>query len=250
MKILLVEDDLEISKLLAEFLQENGYEVFCQYDGLHVLDCLRENNIDLILLDIMLPYRNGDTVLTAVRECLLILMSSILALILGQEFSYRTVDLEITAGHSRKSIFISKVITYLIAFNVMALVYPIAGCIREFFRFGFIDGGNFIYQATKAVLYSLLLNSATFFIAIWICFSLRNSAKAIAVTAVTTFVLSLYLGFGMMLKFPVAFLPTYQIREAVTSIAIFQPFPILIGIVWVVALLILSWCSFRKCELK
>ena len=177
-------------------------------------------------------------------------MSSILALILGQEFSYRTVDLEITAGHSRKSIFFSKVITYLIAFNVMALVYPIAGCIREFFRFGFIDGGNFIYQAAKAVLYSLLLNSATFFIAICICFSLRNSAKAIAVTAVTTFVLSLYLGFGMMLKFPVAFLPTYQIREAVTSTAIFQPFPILIGIVWVVTLLILSWCSFRKCELK
>lgn len=90
------------------------------------------------------------------------------------------------------SIFFSKVITYLIAFNVMALVYPIAGCIREFFRFGFIDGGNFIYQVAKAVLYSLLLNSATFFIAIWICFSLRNSAKAIAVTAVTTFVLSLY----------------------------------------------------------
>lgn len=53
MKMLLVEDDLEISKLLAEFLQENGYEVFCQYDGLHVLDCLRENNIDLILLDII-----------------------------------------------------------------------------------------------------------------------------------------------------------------------------------------------------
>ena len=42
---------------------------------------------------------------------LLILMSSILALILGQEFSYRTVDLEITAGHSRKSIFFSKVIS-------------------------------------------------------------------------------------------------------------------------------------------
>lgn len=69
MKILLVEDDMEISKLLADFLQENGYEVLCQYDGLHILDCLREDHIDLILLDIMLPYRNGDTVLTAVREC-------------------------------------------------------------------------------------------------------------------------------------------------------------------------------------
>ena len=61
MKILLVEDDLEISKLLSEFLQENGYEVFCQYDGLHVLDCLRENNIDLILLDIMLTSLDKGT---------------------------------------------------------------------------------------------------------------------------------------------------------------------------------------------
>lgn len=67
MKILLVEDDLEISKLLAEFLQENGYEVFCQYDGLHVLDCLRENKIDLILLDIMLPYRNHKGSLPTAR---------------------------------------------------------------------------------------------------------------------------------------------------------------------------------------
>lgn len=33
MKILLVEDDLEISKLLAEFLQENGYEVFANMTG-------------------------------------------------------------------------------------------------------------------------------------------------------------------------------------------------------------------------
>ena len=68
MKILLVEDDLEISKLLAEFLQENGYEVFCQYDGLHVLDCLRENNIDLILLDIMLPEEDGLAILGTIRQ--------------------------------------------------------------------------------------------------------------------------------------------------------------------------------------
>ena len=41
MKILIVEDDLEISKLLADFLQGNGYEVLCQYDGLDVLDCIQ-----------------------------------------------------------------------------------------------------------------------------------------------------------------------------------------------------------------
>ena len=70
MKILLVEDDLEISKLLAEFLQENGYEVFCQYDGLHVLDCLRENKIDLILLDIMLAtVYKGNIIKNLIMDC-------------------------------------------------------------------------------------------------------------------------------------------------------------------------------------
>ena len=68
MKILIVEDDLEISKLLADFLQGNGYEVLCQYDGLHVLYCIQEHQIDLILLDIMLPYRSGDTIFADIRK--------------------------------------------------------------------------------------------------------------------------------------------------------------------------------------
>ncbi len=46
---------------------------------------------------------------------LLIIMSAILALILGQEFSKRTINLEVSAGHSRKQIFTSKIISYLIA---------------------------------------------------------------------------------------------------------------------------------------
>lgn len=67
-KIMIVEDDVEINKLLTDFLNKNGYEVFCQYDGLHVLDCLLENKIDLLLMDIMLPYRSGDIVLSDIRR--------------------------------------------------------------------------------------------------------------------------------------------------------------------------------------
>lgn len=67
-KIMLVEDDVEINGLLSGFLKENGYEVLCLYDGLHVLDCLNENKIDLILLDIMLPYCSGDIVLAKIRR--------------------------------------------------------------------------------------------------------------------------------------------------------------------------------------
>ena len=44
-KILIIEDDLEINALLADFLKEKGYAVHCQYDGLHVLDFL---NLSLI----------------------------------------------------------------------------------------------------------------------------------------------------------------------------------------------------------
>lgn len=40
----------------------------CQYDGLHVLDFLNKEKIDLIILDIMLPYRSGDIILSDIRK--------------------------------------------------------------------------------------------------------------------------------------------------------------------------------------
>ena len=166
---------------------------------------------------------------------LLIIMSAILALILGQEFSKRTINLEVSAGHSRKQIFTSKIISYLIAFNLMALVYPVSGCIREFGRFGVADVGMFFYNIIKAIIYSCLLNSAI---------------KATSVTAIIIFGLSLYLGYGMMLRLPVGFLPTYQIRIVVSMKTFFQPIAILVGCIWSGILVLLSWIKFCKCDFK
>lgn len=67
-KILIIEDDKEINRLLADFLSQRGYAVQCLYDGLPISECLREQQTDLILLDIMLPYRSGDMVLTDIRK--------------------------------------------------------------------------------------------------------------------------------------------------------------------------------------
>ena len=181
---------------------------------------------------------------------LLILLSSILALVFGQEFSCRTIDLEIGAGHSRKAIFTSKIVVYLFAFNIMALIYPIAGCLREFGKFGIEDVTGFIYNVIKATGYSFLLNSTSFLIAIIICFYLQSSVKAIAVTAIVNFILSIYLGYGMMLKLPVAFLTTFQIREVISTQGLIQLPAILIGITWICILVFLSWIKFRKCDLK
>ena len=66
--ILLVEDDPEINRLLTDFLTENGYQVTSLFNGLHVQDCLAREKTDLVLLDIMLPYRNGDQVLADIRR--------------------------------------------------------------------------------------------------------------------------------------------------------------------------------------
>lgn len=181
---------------------------------------------------------------------LLIIISSILALILGQEFSCRTINQEISSGHSRGEIFVSKVASYLIAFNVMAVIYPIAGCIREFVKIGIADTASFFYNVIKASAYSFILNSPVLLIAVLTCFYFESSAKAVAATAFVTFVLSLYLGYGMLLGLPVDFLPTYQIREAVSRNAFILLSGILDGIVWAAVLIIMSWRKFCKCDLK
>lgn len=181
---------------------------------------------------------------------LLIFISSILALVLGKEFSGRTIDQEICAGHTRRAIFTSKIITYLAAFNLMAVVYPIGGCVREYVRFGLADGGAFFYNVIKAVIYSFVANSAVFLIAILFCCLLQSAVKAAAVTAGVLFALSLYLGYGMMLKLPVSFLPIFQIREAIMSKDFLVGPAFLVSLGWGVVLIALSWRRFAKCDLK
>ena len=58
-KILVVEGELPISKLIEMNLTDAGYECTCAYDGLRAADLIEENVYDLILLDIMLPGLNG-----------------------------------------------------------------------------------------------------------------------------------------------------------------------------------------------
>ena len=67
-KILIVEDDREINKLVSDFLKDNGYEVLSLFDGLKAVDAVKNDNVDLVILDLMLPYKNGDMVLADIRK--------------------------------------------------------------------------------------------------------------------------------------------------------------------------------------
>lgn len=66
--ILLLEDDQQLSDTVKQFLQYHGYEVFCAYDGLQAQDIAYEKQIDLMLLDIKVPYQNGFEFLQTLRN--------------------------------------------------------------------------------------------------------------------------------------------------------------------------------------
>ncbi len=67
-KILVVEDEYDIRELLQNYLENEGYQVVAASDGEQALDVFRQSNMDLILLDILLPKFNGYEVCKTIRE--------------------------------------------------------------------------------------------------------------------------------------------------------------------------------------
>lgn len=68
MKILLVEDDLDLVKVLNKILILNGYIVDCANDGIEALDYLNINSYDLVIMDIMMPRLDGISTLKKIRK--------------------------------------------------------------------------------------------------------------------------------------------------------------------------------------
>ncbi len=68
MRILIIEDEKEISEGICAILEKAGYETDAAYDGLNGLDCTLSNIYDLILLDVMLPKLNGIDLLKNARK--------------------------------------------------------------------------------------------------------------------------------------------------------------------------------------
>jgi two-component system alkaline phosphatase synthesis response regulator PhoP len=67
-RILVVDDDREIVRLARAYLEQSGYQVLVAYDGETALHVLRRENPDLVILDLMLPDRNGLDVTRTVRR--------------------------------------------------------------------------------------------------------------------------------------------------------------------------------------
>ena len=66
-KILIVEDEPKLATLLADYMKASGFEVFTLSDGTQVEVWVRENKPNLIILDIMLPGRDGMEICKNIR---------------------------------------------------------------------------------------------------------------------------------------------------------------------------------------
>ena len=66
--LLIVEDDLKTNEAICEYLKPAGHIVIPAYDGERALQLFKENRIDLVVLDIMLPRVSGLSVLHEIRQ--------------------------------------------------------------------------------------------------------------------------------------------------------------------------------------
>jgi DNA-binding response OmpR family regulator len=68
MKILIADDEADIRNLIKMSLEENGYTVFAAQNGKEALDILLSEDIDLAVLDVMMPVMDGFNLLRRIRE--------------------------------------------------------------------------------------------------------------------------------------------------------------------------------------
>ncbi len=66
-KVLIVEDDDRLADLTQNYLVNNGLEVLCESDGAQAIDRIRSENPDIIVLDLMLPGKDGLAICREVR---------------------------------------------------------------------------------------------------------------------------------------------------------------------------------------
>ncbi|MBI9045683.1 MAG: response regulator [Anaerolineaceae bacterium] len=66
--ILIIDDEMDTTTLLSLMLRKTGYQVHTAYNGAKGLEIIKNNPVDLILLDLMMPDMDGWETLKALRK--------------------------------------------------------------------------------------------------------------------------------------------------------------------------------------
>ncbi len=125
-KILVVEDDKDIAELIRLYLENEGYEIVLAEDGIVGYEVLQEGQINLAVVDIMLPKMNGYDLVKKARE-----NSNIPIIILSAKNldSDKILGLDLGADD-----YLTK------PFNPLELVARVKSNIRRYYNLGSIQG--------------------------------------------------------------------------------------------------------------
>lgn len=139
--VLVVDDDKEITEAIEIYLTNEGYNVFKANDGIEALEIIKNNEVHLVLLDIMMPKMDGTRVTVKIREELEI---PIIMLSARSEDTDKVMGLNLGADD-----YITK------PFNPLELIARVNSQIRRYTRFS-----NFKKKEDEIVIGTLVLDKA------------------------------------------------------------------------------------------
>ena len=96
-RILVVDDDRSIVKLVRSYLEQSGYDVLTAYNGETALQTIRHDKPDLVVLDLMLPDRDGWDITRVIRNDKRIATLPIIMLTARVEDTDKIIGLELGA---------------------------------------------------------------------------------------------------------------------------------------------------------
>ncbi|CDF42250.1 two component transcriptional regulator winged helix family protein [Roseburia sp. CAG:182] len=133
MNILVCDDDKEIVEAIEIYLQQEGYQVFRAYDGEDALKILKEEEIHLLIIDVMMPKLDGIRATLKIRE-----ESSIPIIILSAKSEDTDKILGLNVGADD---YITK------PFNPLELVARVKSQLRRYTKLGnAAENGQAVYQ--------------------------------------------------------------------------------------------------------
>ena len=144
-KILVCDDDRDIVESLEIYLQQEGYTVYKAYDGLQALDIMKKEDIQLLIIDVMMPRLDGIRAILKIRET-----NNLPIIVLSAKTSDTDKILGLNVGADN---YVTK------PFNPLELVARVNSQMRRYTRFSgaeetehvYSTGGLFINDDLKEV---------------------------------------------------------------------------------------------------
>lgn len=147
--ILIVDDDREIVDAIEFYLKPEGFNILKAYDGLEAIENLIDSNIDLVIMDVMMPNMDGLKATLKIRE------NNNIPIIL---LSAKDQDMDKILGlNMGADDYITK------PFNPLELIARVKSQLRRFINLNTMGENTHIYSCTNSILNSggLCLNKDT-----------------------------------------------------------------------------------------